>query len=175
MMPLINTVPTSAASGDIKKGYDLFLDNGKEVPLPFVLLSASSGLFNLMITRNRYYAGHPSLSFELLAHIRYFVSTKMGFSFCSRHNKRLLQMQGADPEYFKDMGLNPDRSRLSGNEQQMLAFVAKAMDDPESITIQDMKGLYKNGWVDRDILDALAQGVGMIDHHILMTVFKMDV
>ena len=54
----------------------------------------------------------------------------------------------------------------------MLSFVIRAMDDPEAITKDDIEGLRAVGWTDADMLDALAQGVGMMDHNIFMRVFK---
>ncbi len=171
-MTLIKTISPQKAKGDVKKGYDLFLQNGRDVPTPFRLLSASPRIFNLMIQRNQYYSSHPTLSYPLLAHIRYFVSTKLNFIFCSTHNKNMLLLQGIEEKELESMGLNPDKSMLEGNERQMLTFVMDAMENPDSISKKDIDLLHKVGWKDRDIFDALVQAVGMIDHNILMKVFK---
>ncbi len=173
-MTLIKTVLPEKAQGDIKKGYDLFLDRGVKVPDPFRLLSASTGIFNIMVERNQYYSSHPNLSYSLLAHIRYFVSTKLNFKFCRQHNRNLLIMQGLNENEIEAMGLDPDKSMLEENEQLMVKFVLNAMESPEAITKGDIDNLNKAGWKDSDIFDALVQGVGMIDHNILMKVFKPD-
>ncbi len=173
-MTLIKTISPQKAGGDIKKGYDLFLKNGRKVPAPFRLLSASPQIFNLMIQRNRYYANHPALSNALLAHIRYFVSTKLNFEFCRAHNKNLILLQGVEEKELDDMGLDPDKSMLEKNERQMLAFVLDAMENPDLVSKKDIDILHKAGWKDGDIFDALVQAVGMMDHHILMKVFKPD-
>jgi len=173
-MTLIQTVPPEEANGDIKKGYDLWTERGVEVPTPIRMLSASPDIFKLMIQRNQYYSNHPNLSFSLLSHIRYFVSTKLNFKFCSIHNKNLLLMQGLEEKEIDRMGIDPEKSMLEDNERQMVAFVLNAMDGPESITEKDIDQLRGTGWTDNDIFDALAQGVGMIDHSIFMKVFKPD-
>ncbi len=173
-MTLINTVAPENAKGEIKKGYDLFLERGIKVPNPFRLLSASPKMFDMLVTRNKYFSNHPNLSFELLAHIRYFVSKNLNYEFCCKHNKNLLLMQGACEDDFKKMDDDPEKSLLEENELFMLKFVLKAMDSPESISEKDINQLKESGWEDSDIFDALAQGVGMIDHNYFMKVFKPD-
>lgn len=172
-MTLINTIPPEKAEDAIKKGYDHFTERGVDVPDPLRLYSASPGLFDLMIKRNQYYANHPNLSFALLAHIRFFVATKLAYPFCRTHNKKLLLMQGVEETEFEKMGMDPDKSMLEETEKKMAAFVLRAMDAPESIDKKDIDILHEAGWEDRDIFDALAQGVGMIDHNIFMNVFKV--
>ena len=81
-------------------------------------------------------------------------------------------MQGLDENEIEAMGLDPDKSMLEENEQLMLKFVLNAMESPEAITKKDIDILNRAGWKDSDIFDALVQGVGMIDHNILMKVFK---
>jgi hypothetical protein len=173
-MALINTVSPDKAEGDIQKGYALFLDRGVEVPAPLQLLSASPEMFKIMIQRNIYYSKHPNLSFALLAHIRYFVAKKLDYGFCQLFNKKLLMMLGVDEESIEQMGTDPEKSFIEENERQMLSFVLNAMDDPDSIARRDIYKLHDAGWTDTDIFDALAQGVGMIDHHIFMRVFKPE-
>ena len=72
------------------------------------------------------------------------------------------------------MGLDPYKSLLEENERALAAFVLKAMDQPESIAKGDIQGLRDCGWTDSDIFDALAQGVGMIDHSIFLRVIKPE-
>lgn len=171
-MSLIQTVIPGQATGDVKKGYDIFKQRGVDIPHPLRLISASPEYFKLMMIRNQYYMNHPNLSFPLLAHIRYFVSKKLNYRFCKLFNKEQLIRQGATEGDFQIMGDNPEKSLLEDNEKTMLIFVLKAMDDPESIGSEDIEKLRNAGWQDSDMFDALAQGVGMIDHSIFMRVFK---
>jgi alkylhydroperoxidase family enzyme len=173
-MTLINTVSPQKAEGDIKKGYAIFLNRGSDVPNPIRMLSASPGYFNLMIERNKYYANHPALSFSLLAHIRYLVSKKIGNQFCAKHNQKLLVKQGLSEEDLERMGMDADKSLLEDHERLMLDFVLRAMDDPHAISKKDIELLHEAGWEDRDILDATAQAIGMVDHTFFKDVFKPD-
>ncbi|MCP3873568.1 MAG: hypothetical protein GY699_10500 [Desulfobacteraceae bacterium] len=56
----------------------------------------------------------------------------------------------------------------------MLAFVIKSIKAPGSITAEEFVQLKEYGWKDSDIVDALAQGVSMFDHSIMMEVLQMD-
>ena len=171
-MALINTVKPEQAQGNIKEGYDLFLKRSGNIPQPFILLSASPGMFDLMMNRNQYFSDHPALPFSLLAHIRYFVSMRMNYKFCYNHNKRLLLNHGLEEMDFIRMDSDPDQALLDENERVMLEFVLKAMAEPELVIQADIDQLRGYGWEDRDIFDALAQGIGLIDHQFLMKVFK---
>ena len=37
-----------------------------------------------------------------------------------------------------------------------------------------LTGLIEMGWTDKDLVDALAHGVNMIDHSIMMEVFQIN-
>jgi len=66
-------------------------------------------------------------------------------------------------------------SELAQNsEKAMLAFVIKSVKNPGSVTEDDIKQLKDLAWDDRDMSDALARGMSMIDQYIMMEVFQMD-
>jgi hypothetical protein len=173
-MALLNTVSPGNATGIVKEGYDMFLDKAGSVPKPMEMISVSPGLFEISLRRLRYLMSHPNLSFSLLAHIRYLVSCHLGYRFCRDFNRHLLEKQGLGKSDFEKMESDPSQSLLEKNENALLAFVVKAVKSPASITADDINKLKRLGWEDRDIVDALAQGVGMIDHAIMMQVFQMD-
>ena len=56
----------------------------------------------------------------------------------------------------------------------MFSFVVKAVKSPGAVEPDEIQHLRDLGWEDRDMVDALAQGVSMIDHAIMMQVFRMD-
>lgn len=172
MKALIQTSSLENASGDIQKGYDFFKNRGVDMPQPMELMTASPGYFSIMFNRALYFSNHPALSFSLLAHIRYFSSCSLDYGFCRLFNKEQLKKMGMTEEDFQAMGDDPHKSLLEEKDQIMLSFVVRAMDDPEAIAGDDIEKLRAAGWTDADMLDALAQGVGMKDHSIFMRVFK---
>lgn len=173
-MALIETVPPEKAQSVVKEAYDMFMKNFGLIPKPMEMLSVSPTLFELMLKRIQYLSSHPTLSFPLLAHIRYIVAHNLDYKFCMDFNRHILKKQGLSEEDIRNMVSDPSKSLLEEKEKTLLEFVIRAVRSPASITEQDMANLKDWGWEDRDIVDALGQGVSMIDHSIMMQVFQMD-
>jgi hypothetical protein len=173
-MPLINTVSPEHAEGIVQEAYELFKKRVGSIPKPLEMLSVSPELFELQFRRIQYLSKHPKLSFSLLAHIRYLVAHNLRYQFCTDFNKYILQKQGVSENDCKKMEQDPSQSLLEGHENAMLAFVVKSVNDPASVSSDEVENLKKMGWEDRDLVDALSQGVSMIDHSIMMQVFQMD-
>ena len=106
--------------------------------------------------------------------IRYLVAHNLDYRFCMDFNKHILKKQGLEEADIRKMEADPAQSLLEENERAMLAFVVKAVQAPGSVTAEDIDRLRELGWEDRDMVDALSQGVGMIDHAIMAQVFQMD-
>lgn len=172
-MALIDTVTKEKAEGIVKEGYDLFLENIGVIPKPMEMMSASPTLFQIILERLQYLARHPKLSFPLLSHIRYIVAYDLDYPFCTDFNKLVLKRQGVSDDDLRKMEDDPTQSLLEENESAMLAFVLQAIKSPKSNFSKEIEKLKEMGWSDCDILDALSQGVSMIDHAIMMEVFQM--
>ncbi|HCY86737.1 MAG TPA: hypothetical protein DHV36_16525 [Desulfobacteraceae bacterium] len=173
-MPRITPKSPETAQGSVKQGYEMFETRFGIIPEPLRMLSVSPALFDIQLARSNYFASQSNLSFSLLAHIRYMAARQLEYRFCTDLNKAILEKQGATEADFKAMEADPTQCLLEENEGAMLAFVVKAMKDPASITDQDVDALREFGWTDRDMVDAMAQGVSMIDHAIMMQVFDMN-
>lgn len=173
-MAFINTVPRDQAEGIVQDGYEMFMQRVGAIPKPLEMLSVSPQLFELQLKRIQYLSQHPKLSFSLLAHIRYLVAHHLAYPFCTDFNKNILQKQGVEEADFQRMEQDPAQALLEEHEITMLVFVIKSVKDPASVTKDDIENLRDFGWEDRDMVDALAQGVGMIDHSIMMQVFRID-
>jgi hypothetical protein len=173
-MALVTTVTPEKAAGVVKEGYEMFMKNVGAIPQPMQLMSISPALFELQLQRIRYFGKHPKLSFALLVHIRYLASRTLEYSYCMDFNRHLLKKLGNDDDTIRAMESDPGKSMLEENESAMLDFVIRSMKKPASITAGDIARLKELGWEERDMVDALAQGVGMIDHAIMMQVFQID-
>jgi hypothetical protein len=173
-MALIETVSPEKAEGSIKEAYEMFMKNIGIIPKPMEMMSASPALFDIQLQRIRYFSMHPTLSFPLLAHIRYLVAHNLDYGFCMDFNRLMLKKQGISDEDIRKMEMDPSQSLLEEKEGAMLAFVVKAVKAPGSVTADDVKKLKNIGWKDKDMVDALSQGVSMIDHAIMMQVFQID-
>ncbi len=173
-MALITTVQPEDAQGIIAEGYTMFKENIGTIPKPMEMMSVSPALFEMGLKRIHYYSTHPNLSFGLLAHIRYLAAHSLDYQFCVDFNKTVLKSQGVEDADFERMEKDPSKALLEDNENAMLTFVVKSIKTPEAVSENDIATLREFGWDDRDMVDALAQGVSMIDHSIMMQVFQMD-
>jgi hypothetical protein len=154
-MALIKTVQPENAEGIIKEGYSMFMEHMGIVPKPMEMLSASPALFEQGLKRIHYYSTHPTLSFALLAHIRYLAAHSLNYSFCMDFNKAMLKKQGVEEADFQKMEEDPSKSLLEENENAMLAFVINAMKSPGSATPNDIQKLKNLGWEERDVVPFL--------------------
>jgi len=173
-MALVTTVAPEKAEGIVKEGYEMFMKNVGAIPKPMQLMSISPALFELQLKRIRYFGKHPKLSFALLAHIRYLAARSLDYGYCIDLNRHFLKKLGNDDDTIRAMEEDPSKSLLEESDSAMLAFVIRAMKQPTSITTEDIERLKALGWEERDMVDALAQGVGMIDHAIMMQVFQIN-
>ncbi|PHR28765.1 MAG: hypothetical protein COA36_05555 [Desulfotalea sp.] len=173
-MALITTVSPEKAEGIIKEGYEMYMSKVGTIPQPMQLMSLSPDLFELQLKRTKYFGNHPKLSFALLVHIRYLAANTQAYSYCMDFNRHLLNKMGNDEDTIRIMENDSSKSMLEENESAMLDFVIRSMKTPTSITASDITTLKDYGWEERDMVDALAQGVGMIDHAIMMQVFQIN-
>ena len=173
-MALIKTVAPDQAEGKIKKAYDRFIQSLGMIPKPMEMMSASPAIFEQQLEKIRYYSNHPTLSFALLTHIRYLVAHHLGYPFCTGFNKLVLKRQGLEDDDIRQAEADPSRSMLEEKEAAMLDFVVNAVKAPGFVQAEEIEKLKAMGWEDRDLVDALAHGVNMIDHAIMMEAFQID-
>ncbi|MFH1021351.1 MAG: hypothetical protein V1782_12205 [Pseudomonadota bacterium] len=173
-MALINTVSHEQAEGIIKEGYDFFMARAGAIPRPLEMLSVSPGLFALQFKRIEYFSKHHSLSFALLAHIRYLTARNLDYGFCMDFNRHILKKLGLTDEDIRKTEADPSQSLLEEKENALLAFVIRAMKAPGAGYAEEIAKLTAMGWQEGDLVDALAQGVSMIDHAVMMQIFEMD-
>lgn len=173
-MALIKTVSPENAEGQMKEAYDMFMERLGVIPKPLRMMSASPGIFTQQLQRIQYYTDHPTLGFPLLAHIRYLVSQNLNYRFCTDFNKHILKKQGLTEDDIRRLEADPAQSLLEEKDAAMLTFVVKAVGEPSSVEADEIEKLKEMGWEDRDLVDALAHGVNMIDHSIMMEVFQID-
>ena len=173
-MTLIQTVAFEKAEGIVKQGYQSFKEKLGVIPKPMEMMSASPFLFESQLKRIQYYSQHPTLGFALLTHIRYLAAETLKFPFCMKFNREMLKKIGLTDTDISMMTQDPEKCMLETNETAMLEFVMKAMKEPGSVTAEDIDILRQHGWNDRDMMDALAHGVNMVDHAVMMQAFQID-
>ncbi len=173
-MPLIQTIEPEKAAGQAKEIYDFMMENAGVIPAPLQLASASPWLLDNYWQSIQHFSQHPNLGFGLLSSIRYLVSQQYDYQFCTGFNRKMLKVQGLSDEDIEKMEIDPLQAPLDDKDRAMVAFVIKAIKKPDSVEKQDVDQLNALGWMDSDIMDAMAHATNMIASSILMKTFKMD-
>jgi hypothetical protein len=173
-MAIIKTVSPEAAEGEVKEAYSFFQKMGVEVPLPFQLRSASPAWMAAQSPMNRYWMAHPTLSHQLLTHIRLLVAEEENYVVCININSNLLKaMFGLSEEQITATKADPGAAQLEPREVAMLQFVLKAVRDPATTEQADVDALRDLNWSDTDIFDAVYHGLDMVSAGMAFQVFKM--
>ncbi len=173
-MALIKTVPPREAEGDVKEAYSLFENLGIEPPLPFQMMSASPGIMPIQARMAEYFMNHPTLEFQLLAHIRLLVAHGENFPYCVEFNQALLKnMAELEEDRIEAIKADPEQAALDPKNKAMLLFVLKAVRDPATTGRRDVDALHVLGWTDSDIFDAVQQGMMMVVTGMSLQAFKM--
>ncbi len=158
-MFFLRTLEPGQATGKTAEIFKAFEQVG--IPEPLKLLSASPGLLERQFGMIEYFRGHPNLSPQLLASIRYVVSKKTGHVACFEFNGKLLCKMGAKEEELAELADQARSHMLDQAEQALLTFVIKTVDAPKSVTSSDIETLRGLGFADSDILDATVHGANM--------------
>lgn len=174
-MPLLKIVKPKDAQGTVKDVYDAMMAVAKTVPKPLQMSSLSPELLTTQHQLIKYFMGHPTLSFPLMAHIRYAVASQQDYEYCRTFNGNMLNMfLGVSEEQLDAIQNDPYAAALEDREKALLAFVVKAVKNPEATTQTEVDNLRGLGWTDQDIYEALFQGLNMVMAGIAFKALKMD-
>ncbi|MFH1035296.1 MAG: hypothetical protein V1806_12375 [Pseudomonadota bacterium] len=157
----LKTVDPQEASGALAEAYAVFPPQ-IGVPAPMVMLSASPALALRQVEFIKYFIQHPTLSFKLLALIRYLVAADNGFSFCIGLNGNMLKMTGLTDVELEALHEDPSQAPLPEKEKALLLLVLKTLRASDQVTDADLEALRALGWADSDIMDAMWMGANMI-------------
>lgn len=166
-------VPTE----DMNKVNAIF--SGIEEHLGFVpdglrLYGVSPALLESFVGAVGYFMAHQTLSQELLAMIRYLVSSDAGCSFCVDFNAGILLNQGKTTEQLQAARENPENAPLSNEEKVLLKIALAAIDNPEAVTQVDLQKARDHGFSERDVFDVVVIAANnKAFTHVLRT-FKIE-
>jgi len=173
-MPLLKTVSPENAQGKVKQAYDFFNEMAGMVPLPIQMVSTSPDLLSNLINTIHYYVNDSNLSFPLLAHIRLLVAKEEDYPYCLNLNQEVLKNLGGVSQDNIDAALRDESlASLEQNEVEILKFVLKVVRDPASTQKSDIAKLHEYGWTDKDIYEAVHEGLLMLIRGIAFKAFKM--
>jgi hypothetical protein len=172
-MFILDHVTPEAADGKVAQAYSFF---PKQIPVPepMVLMSASPDLSLAQSEIFRYYSAHEKLDAGFLAVIRFVVANEIDYGYCIHFNEQLLKMAGGfTDEELATLKAEPWNALIEEHQKELLLFVLKVVKTPEQVTSTDINQLHDLGWSDRDIFDAVYQGMNMIGFSCLYKAFTV--
>ena len=152
---------------------------GTEEHLGFVpdglrLYSISPPLLEAFVGSVGYFMAHPQLSQELLAMIRYLVSSDAKCSFCIDFNAGFLLNMGKTSEQLTEAQNNSNNAPLPDNEKVLLNIALAAIHNPEGVSKADIDLAVQAGFSERDVFDAVVIAANnKAFTHVLRT-FKIE-
>ncbi|WP_310599435.1 hypothetical protein [Desulfobulbus sp.] len=159
------------ATGTVAETYNVFLQKNIPVPAPLQLMSTSPGLFEVFFAQISYFMRHETLSFPLLAAIRFLAAQQVCFDHCVNLNQTWLSKAGLSAEDLIDLAAGRQVEAFSEAENALLATVAKVL-RKERINEDEIQRLRALDWKDSDILDACAQATNMMGMSSLFGAFS---
>ncbi len=173
-MPLLETVAPENAQGKVKEAYDYFSKMAGMVPLPIQMVSTSPDILSNFIDLVDYYVNDSNLGFSLLAHIRLLVAKEENYTYCINLNSEILKsLGGLSQENIDAVMSDETRAALEEKEVNLLCFVMKVVRDPASTEEKDIIKLRDAGWKDKDIYEAVHEGLLMLIRGMAFKAFKM--
>lgn len=128
------------------------------VPDGIRLYGISPPLLEAFMGNIAYFMAHPRLSQELLAMIRYLVSSDASCSFCIDFNEGLLLNMGKTDEGLKAARENADSAPLPESEKVLLKIALAALENPVGVSKADIEASLEQGFSERDVFDAVVVG-----------------
>lgn len=175
LMPLIQTIEPSNATGELAKLYSIIETMRGNVGNNAKLFSVSPELLRQQMDFIKFYMNHPTLSMPLLASIRIMVSSGEECQFCIDYNTgMLINMAGWTFDQVVAMRKDPASANLPEREIAMLNLAIKAIRNAHGVTANDLDTLREMGWSDSDILDAINHATRMLATDIIFNTFKIE-
>ena len=169
----IATVSPEDATGPIADLYGLYPDS-RGIPEVVRLMTASPGFLAAYGGMMDFWKSHKTLSFHVLAAIRYLASEECQFNCCIDHNAQLLMASGMSGDELIEMKKDPRNGPFEPRENELLAFVLDAMRDKAAATPERIEKLRELGWTDPEIFEATFHGVGMKANSQVFDIFKSE-
>ena len=168
-MFMINYITPEKAEGAIKEIYGMF---PKEVgvPQPLQLYSASPAYLKRQMTIIKYFTQNSSFDFPLLAALRYVGASTTCFDQCSLFNKKLLLSLGLTENEITTLGIVPSET-FEDKDAALITLAAKAVNNPDSVTKEDLDAASAHGWSDQEVFEGVAYAAQMSTVGIVFRTF----
>jgi uncharacterized peroxidase-related enzyme len=171
--PLIYPVTPAGESETVNAIFNMVEEHIGFVPDGLKLYSLSPPLLQNFAGNIGYFREGTALPAILTTMIRYLVSSAANCSFCVDMNESFLDQMGVDLDAVRAARDNPDLAPLNDMEKSLLKLALKSVENPESISEDEIKAVRAQGWSDRDIFDATVQAANNRAFNYILSTFKI--
>jgi len=98
---------------------------------------------------------HKNISPDLFGFLRLHVAFKEDYPFCKMFNTKYLQSKGYTQEQLDEVIKNVGLVPFDDKHQALAKHALKALYESREVTQDDFGSLYKMGWSQRDVFDAI--------------------
>lgn len=172
-MSLLKTIPPEEAAGGMKRVYDSFSSATGMVPPPLITSSTSPVLQALLASCLVYYNEHRTLSQRLIAFIRFSTAVIFNLEMCLKFSEKTLSLHGVNDDQIERLRIDPGSADLKAKDKLLFDFSIKALEQPDSVSAEDILKLKEAQWTDADIFDALNVSAVMIGPGLMMKALKV--
>ncbi len=144
------------------------------IPDGLRLYSLSPTLLETFFTNVGYFQGETNLSPILTTMIRYLVSAKSKCHFCIDLNEGFLTQLGVNLDTARATRIDQSKAPIADNEHILLDIALRTINDPDSVSKEDIDKAHAQGWSDHDIFDASAQASSNRAFNYLLRTFNIE-
>jgi alkylhydroperoxidase family enzyme len=175
MTALINPQAPNSEKEKVDTIFNSVEESMGVLPDALKLYGVSPTLLENFVGSVGYFMGHSELSQELLAMIRYLVSSDANCPFCIDLNtSRLINNLGKTVEQLQATREDINNAPLSPAEIVLLKIAITSIDNPDAITQDDMQKAYNAGFNDRNIFDAVVMAANNKALTYVLKTFNVD-
>ena len=144
------------------------------IPDGLRLYSLSPALLETFVANISYFNCGERIPATLMTMIRYLVSSESKCNFCIDFNEGLLTSMGLDLASIRAARNNAELAPIAAKEKPLLMIALKSVNNPESVSANDIQTAKAQGWSDRDIFDVVAQAASNRAFSYVLRTFKIE-
>lgn len=174
-MSLLKTVSVNEAEGIVKEIYGEIEDAVGMVPNILKILSINPQILEAQWNKVKYISSMDEESKKLIAIVRYLISVKNKCEYCSALISMMVNKNfGITQQKLDEIKNDPDQALLAHGHKELLKLTLNAVNNPESISSEDIKNIEASGIQQKLIFDVVEEALHMYSMNMLSRIFKIE-
>jgi len=116
---------------------------------------------------------HPNINPDLFGFIRLHIAFKEDYNYCKIYNTQFLLAKEYKQDILDDVIQNIEAVPFNSNHQALAKFAIKAIYSSKNCTKEDFDMLYKMGWSQKDVFDAVEHAGTIFRNGRILTAYSI--